>query len=490
VTDYVISGASGPMVSGTEASDVFRFNNSGGPITAVIVQAFGDADRLVARDDLNGFPEVFTLINSILYGGEGNDIIDFMAFVEAPALSGNLFSGGPGDDQILSGDELFTWPDSINITNNTFDGDAGNDTVFIHGGDNALQGGHGNDDLTAYGDFNMLDGGDGDDVLRVRSMSFVFETHVNTLNGGAGNDRLDAFDSFGTNLLGGEGDDTLIVFGSWNMLSGGDGDDTLIAGDKTGFQTLLGGSGDDYLKAVTVGGDLFDGGEGNDTLEMATVIPNTVVFKAGYGHDSVIGFKVGVDRISIGGLLSAVQVIQDGTDILIKLPGGDDVLTLRDVGSAALEEVDISAGDDLYLVDDPLDLVVETGGGIDTVIATINYNLTPNVERLILEGPAAESLQGYGNNLANVLVGHEGADLLSGKEGADWMVGDQGDDAYFVDNAGDVVTENAGEGIDAVYASIHYRLTENVENLVLQGTDDLQGYGNGLANAIFGNSGE
>src|SRR5262245_19945781 len=32
-------------------------------------------------------------------------------------------------------------------------------------------------------------------------------------------------------------------------------------------------------------------------------------------------------------------------------------------------------------------------------------------------------------------------------------------------------------------------LSANVENLVLQGSADLQGYGNGLANAIYGNSG-
>ena len=64
-----------------------------------------------------------------------------------------------------------------------------------------------------------------------------------------------------------------------------------------------------------------------------------------------------------------------------------------------------------------------------------------------------------------------------------------GDDAYVVDNAVDQVVENAGEGNDTVFASINYGLTANVENLVLQGGADLQGFGNGLANAMFGNSG-
>ena len=50
-------------------------------------------------------------------------------------------------------------------------------------------------------------------------------------------------------------------------------------------------------------------------------------------------------------------------------------------------------------------------------------------------------------------------------------------------------TENANEGIDTVDATFHYRLGANVENLTLTGGADLQGYGNGRANALTGNSG-
>ena len=59
----------------------------------------------------------------------------------------------------------------------------------------------------------------------------------------------------------------------------------------------------------------------------------------------------------------------------------------------------------------------------------------------------------------------------------------------FVDNAGDIVIESAGQGNDTVFASINYALPANVETLVLQGGADLQGFGNALANAIFGNTG-
>ena len=40
---------------------------------------------------------------------------------------------------------------------------------------------------------------------------------------------------------------------------------------------------------------------------------------------------------------------------------------------------------------------------------------------------------------------------------------------YFVDDAGDAVFENTNEGVDAVFATVDYTLTANVETLVLQG---------------------
>src|SRR5262249_40169525 len=53
-----------------------------------------------------------------------------------------------------------------------------------------------------------------------------------------------------------------------------------------------------------------------------------------------------------------------------------------------------------------------------------------------------------------------------------------------------MVVESANEGSDAVFASLDYTLTANVETLVLQGGGNLVGTGNGLANSIFGNSGD
>src|SRR4029079_166239 len=146
------------------------------------------------------------------------------------------------------------------------------------------------------------------------------------------------------------------------------------------------------------------------------------------------------------------------------------------------------AGNDAYIVDNIGDQVFENPGeGNDTVFATANFRLSGNLDNLVLQGGA--DLQGFGNSAANAIFGNTGSNVLDGALGADTMIGGAGNDAYIVDNAGDQVFENPGEGNDTVFASINYTLTANVDNLVLQGGADLQGFGNSAANAIFGNTG-
>ena len=62
-----------------------------------------------------------------------------------------------------------------------------------------------------------------------------------------------------------------------------------------------------------------------------------------------------------------------------------------------------------------------------------------------------------------MIYGNAGNNILDGGAGADVMVGGAGNDTYFVDNVGDVVIENAGEGNDAVFSTAHYGLSANVE---------------------------
>ena len=77
---------------------------------------------------------------------------------------------------------------------------------------------------------------------------------------------------------------------------------------------------------------------------------------------------------------------------------------------------------------------------------------------------------------------------VNGGAGADTLIGGTGNDTYIVDNAGDVVVENAGEGVDQVNSSVTYTLSTNVENLTLTGSAAIDGTGNELDNVLIGNN--
>jgi serralysin len=104
----------------------------------------------------------------------------------------------------------------------------------------------------------------------------------------------------------------------------------------------------------------------------------------------------------------------------------------------------------------------------------------------ILDGTTlADLLYGYGGD--DTLRGHEGNDKLIGGIGADTMIGGTGNDTYYVDNIGDVLTENVGEGTDLIASSISYTLGVNFENLTLTGLAAINGTGNQLDNVLRGN---
>jgi Ca2+-binding RTX toxin-like protein len=95
----------------------------------------------------------------------------------------------------------------------------------------------------------------------------------------------------------------------------------------------------------------------------------------------------------------------------------------------------------------------------------------------------------YGGAGTDILDGGAGNDLMDGGTGADTMRGGQGNDIYYVDDRGDVVTENPNEGYDIVRSTLSWTLGDNLEGLQLLGSDNLNGTGNALANNIQGNSG-
>lgn len=215
----------------------------------------------------------------------------------------------------------------------------------------------------------------------------------------------------------------------------------------------------------TNGDDVIDVGYGGQYL-------------VGAGADSILGLD-GNDTISGGAGDDTIEG-NDGDDALFGDTGNDWL-----DGGAGIDVMTGGDGNDSYVVDTPLDTVIELpGGGIDTVYAASDYTLGAEVEDLVLTQAGA----GTGNELDNQITGSNGADAIDGAGGADRMAGGLGGDAYMVDNEGDVVSELPGGGYDTVYASIDHTLAAEVEALFLEG-DARHGTGNAKNNALFGTVG-
>ncbi len=99
------------------------------------------------------------------------------------------------------------------------------------------------------------------------------------------------------------------------------------------------------------------------------------------------------------------------------------------------------------------------------------------------------------------MYGEEGDDILDGGEVLDTLIGGTGNDTYItfvIELGGDVLSdllinskiiEYLNEGTDTVESSSSYKLGDNLENLVLTGSKDINGIGNALDNLIEGNIG-
>jgi Ca2+-binding RTX toxin-like protein len=107
--------------------------------------------------------------------------------------------------------------------------------------------------------------------------------------------------------------------------------------------------------------------------------------------------------------------------------------------------------------------------------------------QLVIAPQAPRSLTGTSG--PDTLSGGSGNDSLDGKAGADTLIGRLGDDTYIVDNAADLVIEQANEGLDTIQSSVSFTLPDHVEQLILLTGSNLTGTGNALANLLTGNAG-
>lgn len=237
-------------------------------------------------------------------GGDGNDQIFGLGANDA-------LKGGKGDDLLDGGDG-----------NDTLKGEQGRDTLLGGQGRDVLDGGDDDDNLSGGSEADLLDGGKGNDIL-------AGDDGDDILAGNKGDDRL----------FGGNGNDVLLGDGKIKGSGKGWGDGTVSgsgkgsgkgSGDNSWSKWGSGGSGgsgsggsgsgggDDYLDGGA-GNDLIYGGAGRDTghYQVSQNIGATDLYDGGNGIDTLeleLTLAQWLDPAFQGDLASYLQFLEAHTN--------------------------------------------------------------------------------------------------------------------------------------------------------------------------------
>lgn len=241
----------------------------------------GNADSPSGNDILRGL-----MGDDELYGGTGDDTLKGKA-------GNDKLDGGSGNDTMKggTGNDLYIVDSrSDRVTESRGEGI---DTVVVslplfedplsfsyRLGDNVenLEAGSLIDDFKGYG--NALD----NRLIGGYSGNY-------SLYGGDGNDYIEGGEKSGNFLYGEAGNDTIIASQSpynLNTIDGGAGNDKLTGGWNGTGDTLLGGAGNDEITGL-LGNDTLTGGAGADKF----------IFNANDGTDTITDFSVIDDRIVV-----------------------------------------------------------------------------------------------------------------------------------------------------------------------------------------------
>lgn len=531
--DQVEAGDGNDLVYTGQGNDAILLGN--GDDTAYA----GEGNDVVFGDGIGGTGNDLILLqggNDVAFGGDGADCI-------AGGDGNDVISGDGGDDKLFGEagwDALFGKAGDDELWgmegNDQLDGGDGDDLMAGGAGDDQMEGGAGDDlyEVDSAADVVTERPGEGQDTVRASLDYTLADTLENlTLTGPAG---LQGTGNAEANVLvGNDADNLLYGLGGEDVLDGGagadrmdggEGDDTYVVEDTGDMVVEAAGNGSDTVrsrlsltlaaeveKLVLIGIAAIDGtGNELDNEISGNAAANRI--DGGLGADRMAGGRgddvyvvrnagdrvIEADREGYDTVLShlAAYALEDNIEALVLASGAvrgqgnalantmlangaDNTLD----GGGGADTMTGGAGDDLYVVDDAADQVVEdAGGGNDTVWSTVTYGLAANTESLALQG--AVNIDGTGNAAANTLLGNAGSNLLDGGAGADRMAGGLGDDSYIVDDPGDLVIEQSGEGFDRVASGIDYALTDHLEQLLLTGSA-VKGRGNDLDNLLFGN---
>ncbi|HEY0438308.1 MAG TPA: hypothetical protein VGC92_16825 [Phenylobacterium sp.] len=343
-----------------------------GPGLAVGLRPFPGTDLGATAAEVTGLDAIDRVA---FLGTAGADIFTLNL---APTAQAIQIDAGDGDDRIVGP-----------ISHSTINGGAGADTIDVErftapAGHDQIDGGAGNDTISS-GSFNVAHGGDGND--RIASFG-----SFDQFFGDAGDDEL--FGGLGGETMsGGGGNDTIVSFGANTKITGDAGDDVMFL-QADGVDTILidaggsianGGDGNDTIGTTDLfASDTLQGGAGDDALQYLVTLkgPGQSVFDGGSGLDSL---TVNPD---------APEFLQDHAEWLdvLSAGGGGVHLTMQHRGvlspldATGVETINLTGGNgaDQFAIHDL------TGAGVGLVSVDLSGSAAPDgvTDLVTLEGTA------------------------------------------------------------------------------------------------------
>jgi Ca2+-binding RTX toxin-like protein len=455
--DELSGGGGGDVLAGNAGNDVL----DGGTGADLMIGGMGDDTYHVddAADDIRE-----NYLNEIVGDGGHDTIIASIDYTLDHADRQDI------EDLELTGAARIGFGNALA---NTITGTTGNDFLYGLAGQDHLVGGAGDDELYGGDQSDELEGGADDDLLDGGAAA-------DTMTGGTGSDTYHVDDAGDVIVeIDGQGADTVIASVAYALAAGvsvellmaAEGADGLDLTANEFDQVLIGSGGDDTLEGKG-GVDNYFGGGGTDTVTYRSSSAGVTIdleLEVQQGGDAEGDTYVSIEVVEGSGHTDHLHGTLDGADKLRGINGhdflygyggddllvggsGDDVLD----GGTGDDEMIGGAGNDTYYVDsldDVVDEVLDSGSGVDHIIASLDYSISGNsgVENLTIVGDAREAT---GNGNANVITGTGFDDTIDGLTGGDTMIGGDGDDTYYFDSQGDTAIELADEGHDRIFLSI------------------------------------
>ncbi|MDB5318369.1 MAG: hypothetical protein JWO24_4213, partial [Rhodospirillales bacterium] len=226
-------------------------------------------------------------------------------------------------------------------------------------------------------------------------------------------------------------------------------DSPITEQDAGGHEFHLGGRNDDTLIA-TQGHATLSGGRGNDLLQ-GSGGNNTYLYSLGDGTDRIadtgrrndpqVGPAPNTLRFGAGITPANLSFVRNGNDLMIRLRGGADQITVLDhFKGAPIDRIEFDSGTIWDQAAVAANVVNELTDGADIYTGTAGNDTIAALggdDQINAMGGDDLIDGGIGND---TLRGGDGNDQVQGSDGADTLYGDNGDDSL-----------NGGAGLDILH---------------------------------------